>query len=66
MPDAAWAFVTARHGDPWHDDAMSARLKNPMSLEAFLDRENRQELRYEFDGFAPAAMTGGSMEQSRI
>jgi len=35
---------------------MSAVLK-PMTLGAFLDRESQQELKYEFDGFQPVAMT---------
>ncbi len=37
-----------------------------MTLEAFLDWEERQELRYEFDGFQPVAMTGGSFEHDAI
>ena len=37
---------------------MSVALKDPMTLEAFLDWESRQELKYEFDGFQPIAMTG--------
>jgi len=44
---------------------MSAVLKS-MSLEAFLDWENRQELKYEFDGFQPIGMTGVSAAHSRI
>ena len=31
-----------------------------MSLEEFLAWEERQELRWEFDGFVPMAMTGGT------
>ena len=31
-----------------------------MTLAEFLDWEERQELRYEFDGFQPIAMTGGT------
>ena len=31
-----------------------------MSLSDFLSWEERQELRYEFDGFGPVAMTGGT------
>jgi hypothetical protein len=34
-------------------------MSEPMNLEASLDWERRQELRYEFDEFAPVAMTGG-------
>ena len=45
---------------------MSAVLKDPMSLEAFLDWESRQELKYEFDGFQPVAMVGVSLEHARI
>jgi hypothetical protein len=37
---------------------MSTALKEPMSLEVFLDWESRQEFNYEFDGFQPVAMTG--------
>ena len=37
---------------------MSVALKEPMSLEAFLDWESRQEFKYEFDGFQPVAMVG--------
>ncbi len=37
-----------------------------MSLSEFLHWEERQELRYEFDGFEPLAMTGGTSEHSAI
>ena len=37
-----------------------------MTLEAFLEWEERQPLRYEFDGFAAQAMTGGSADHSRV
>ena len=37
-----------------------------MSLDDFLDWEERQESRYEFDGFQPVAMTGGTSEHSAI
>ncbi len=39
---------------------MSAALKVPMTLAAFLDWERRQEARYEFDGFGAVAMNGGT------
>ncbi len=39
---------------------MNVALRQPMSLEQFLAWEDRQELRYEFDGFQPVAMTGGT------
>jgi Uma2 family endonuclease len=45
---------------------MSAALHKAMTLDEFLAWEERQELRYEFDGFAPMAMTGGSLEHSAI
>ncbi len=51
--------------DRWYTLAMSAVLK-PMSLEAFLDWEIQQELKYEFDGFKPVGMTGVSAAHSRI
>ena len=44
---------------------MSAVAK-PVTLEAFLDWENQQELKYEFDGFQPVAMTGATAAHSRI
>ncbi len=37
-----------------------------MTLAAFLDWEARQRTRYEFDGFHPYAMTGGSADHSRV
>ena len=45
---------------------MSAVLKDSLTLEAFLEWESCQEQKYEFDGFHPVAMTGGSVEHSRI
>ena len=37
-----------------------------MTLAEFLAWEERQESRYEFDGFAPVAMTGGTIAHDRI
>ena len=37
-----------------------------MSLTEFLEWEDRQELRYEFDGVEPSAMTGGSLRHAAI
>lgn len=37
-----------------------------MSLEHFLAWEERQELRHEFDGFQPVAMTGGTFEHDAV
>lgn len=39
---------------------MSTALRKPMTLDEFLAWEERQELRHEFDGFRPVAMTGGA------
>ena len=39
---------------------MSSALQKPWSLDEFLAWEERQEARYEFDGFGPVAMTGGT------
>lgn len=45
---------------------MSVALHKPMTRQAFLDWEERQELRWEFDGFEPVAMTGGTLAHSAI
>jgi Uma2 family endonuclease len=45
---------------------MSVARQIQMTVEEFLAWENRQELRYEFDGYAPVAMTGGTLEQGLI
>ncbi|HVC58895.1 MAG TPA: Uma2 family endonuclease [Acetobacteraceae bacterium] len=45
---------------------MSSALRKPMTLAQFLAWEERQELRYEFDGFEPVAMTGGTVAHDRI
>jgi Uma2 family endonuclease len=37
-----------------------------MSLAQFLAWEERQELRFEFDGFQPMAMTGGTVADDRL
>jgi Uma2 family endonuclease len=37
-----------------------------MTLAQFLAWEERQELRYEFDGFEPLAMTGGTIAHDQI
>ena len=37
-----------------------------MTLPQFLTWEERQELRYEFDGFQPVAVTGGTVEHELI
>jgi Uma2 family endonuclease len=45
---------------------MSGTVRKAMTLEAFLAWEERQELRYEFDGFEPHAKTGGTAEHATI
>ena len=45
---------------------MSIALQNSMTLDEFLAWEEKQELRWEFDGFAPMAMTGGTAAHSAI
>jgi Uma2 family endonuclease len=45
---------------------MIAAQRKPMTLAEFLDWEERQELRYEFDGVAPVAMTGGTYAHAII
>ena len=44
---------------------MSAQPK-PLSIDAFLAWEERQDLRYEFDGVAAEAMTGGTLAHARL
>ena len=46
--------------------AMSIALRKPITLAEFLAWEERQELRYEFDGFEPIAMTGGTIAHDPI
>ena len=45
---------------------MDVALRKPMTLGQFLAWEERQELRYEFDGFAPVGMTGGTVAHEMI
>jgi Uma2 family endonuclease len=45
--------------------AMSV-VDKPMSLAEFLDWEDRQPLKYEFDGTRPVAMSGGTAAHARI
>jgi Uma2 family endonuclease len=45
---------------------MSAVLQRRMSLAEFLAWEEKQELRYEFNGFQPVAMTGGTLGHETI
>jgi Uma2 family endonuclease len=45
---------------------MNIALRRQMRLDEFLEWERRQELRYEFDGTRPVAMTGGTVAHSVI
>ena len=45
---------------------MSTAVRKPMTVAEFLAWEERQELRYEFDGVGPRAMTGGTVRHDRI
>jgi Uma2 family endonuclease len=45
---------------------ISMARREPMTLDEFLVWERRQELRYEFDGFEPVAMTGWTLNHSAI
>ncbi|HEX5326472.1 MAG TPA: Uma2 family endonuclease [Acetobacteraceae bacterium] len=45
---------------------MNVALRKPMTLQQFLVWEERQELRYEFDGIQPVAMPGGTAAHSAI
>ncbi len=45
---------------------MSQPQRKPMTSDEYLVWEEKQELKWEFDGFQPVAMTGGSVAHSRI
>ena len=45
---------------------MKYALHQNWTLAEFLDWEERQELRWEFDGFQPVAMSGGTVAHARI
>ncbi len=45
---------------------MNVALRQTMTLAQFLAWEERQELRYEFDGFHALARTGGTIEHEMI
>jgi len=47
-------------------DVNVAMRRRTMSVEKFLAWEERQELRHEFDGFTPRAMTGGTLGHSAV
>ncbi len=45
---------------------MSVALRQPMTVAEFLAWEERQALRFEFDGEQPVAMTGGTLNHDEI
>jgi len=45
---------------------MNIALRKPWTQERFFAWAEAQEIRYEFDGFQPVAMTGGNVGHSRI
>jgi len=45
---------------------MNVALRKPMSLAEFLEWEERQPLRHEFDGVGPVAMTGGTLAHASL
>jgi Uma2 family endonuclease len=45
---------------------MTVPVRKLMTLPEFLAWEEHQEFRYEFDGFEPLAMTGGTADHNRI
>ena len=45
---------------------MNLAVRKSMSLVEFLEWEERQELRYEFDGVEPVAMTGGTAGHATV
>ena len=45
---------------------MNVALRKTMTLAEFLDWEDRQELKHEFDGRGPVAMAGGTARHSSI
>ena len=45
---------------------MNLAVRKSMSLAEFLEWEERQELRYEFDGVEPVAMTGGTAGHATV
>lgn len=45
---------------------MSVALRNPTTVEDFLEWEAQQPLRYEFDGFEPVAMVGDTEQHASV
>ncbi len=45
---------------------MNVALRRPMTKKEFFDWAETQDIRYEFDGFQPVAMTGGDLGHSSL
>jgi Uma2 family endonuclease len=45
---------------------MNLAVRKPMTLAEFLEWEEQQPVRYEFDGVRPVAMTGGTRAHARV
>jgi Uma2 family endonuclease len=45
---------------------MNVALQKPWTQERFFSWAENQDIRYEFDGFRPVAMTGGNVAHSRL
>ncbi len=45
---------------------MNVALRKPMTQKEFFDWAEAQDVRYEFDGFQPVAMTGGNLGHSSL
>jgi len=45
---------------------MNVALQQPWTQERFFEWAQAQDIRYEFDGFRPVAMTGGTAAHSRV
>ncbi len=54
------------HTVPCYALPVNVALSKPMSLAEFLDWEEQQPLRHEFDGFHPIAMAGGTPAHAGI
>ena len=50
----------------WWAEGMNAVLRKPMTVAEFLAWEARQDMRHDFDGFRPVAMTGGTDAHATI
>ena len=46
--------------------SMNVALRKPWTQEQFFSWAQTQDIRYEFDGFQPVAMTGGNVGHSRV